>query len=69
MPRKSGRSQLLSNALDSLSSLVELNVLEGDMVSFTGAFLFSFLEGEARFWITLYKLTSSRDGAHTKLGI
>ena len=32
----------------------ELNVLEGDMVSFTGACPISSREGEAKFWITLY---------------
>ena len=31
----------------------KLNVLEGDMVSFTGARPISAREGEAKFWITL----------------
>ena len=30
-----------------------LNVLEGDMVSFAEACIFSAMEGEAKFWLTL----------------
>ena len=33
----------------------KLNVLEGDIVSFTGACPIAAREGEAKFWITLYK--------------
>ena len=35
-------------------SQFKLNLLEGDIVSFAETFLFSALEGEAKFWITLY---------------
>ena len=36
-----------------------LYALEGDMVSFAEACLFSAREGEAKFWITLYMLSPS----------
>ena len=38
----------------------KLNVLEGDMVAFTRVCLFSALEGEAKFSITLYNTISPR---------